>query len=234
MTYTIAATIVLLFVLPVTSLILVGVVGARRRARVRKFYSLCRAVGSASSLTGKVYYAVVFLHQRGIDSSRMQAAQKSFERAQQFLAEQAWHHRKNLAFKPLFHLPFKMKTGTGTLDDRQIKRLGIRFGRLFKPGPDLGHRSYFILVFTSLLPEDQGKAVVGNDPCQPPGHPEYCVCSTDASPALIAHEILHLFGARDLEKDSSSIMHQVDQPIEELSVDDMTSYSVGWRDQLDT
>jgi hypothetical protein len=228
------ATIVAIIIcsMAVTVLVPLGIISSRNRARTRKFYSLCRSIGSASRLTGQVYYAVVFLHRRGIDSTRMQAAQKSFERARQFLAEQAWHHRKNLTFKPLFQLPFKMKTGAGSLDDRLIKRLGKRFGRLFKPGRDLGHRSYFILVFTSLLPEDQGKAVVGDDPYRPPDHPEYCVCSTDASPALIAHEILHLFGARDLEQGDSSIMLRVDRPIEELSVDDKTAYSVGWRDQL--
>jgi hypothetical protein len=233
MTGTTVTAIVLLFVLPISILIAIGVVEARRRARIRNFFSLCRAIGSASKLTGEVYYTVVFLHRQGINSNQMQAAQKSFERAQQFLAEQARHHRKNLTFKPLFQLPFKMKTSTSTLDDRKIKRLGQRFGRLFKPGPGLGHRSYFVMVFTSLLPEDEGKAVVGDDPFRPPGHPEYCVCSINASPALIAHEILHVFGARDLEQDGSSIMHRVDRPIEDLVVDDKTSYSVGWRDRLD-
>jgi hypothetical protein len=225
--------IVLIFILPVVILIAVGVVGTRRRARTRKFYSLCRAIGSASELTGEVCYAVVFLHRHGIDSNRMQVARKSFEKAREFLVEHAWRYRKNLTFKPLFQLPFKMRTRTSALDDRKIKRLGQRFGRLFKPGPGLGHRSYFVLVFTSLLPEDQGKAVVGIDADQPPCHPEYCLCSTEASPALIAHEILHLFGARDLEQGDASVMHRVDQPIEELSVDDNTAYSVGWHDRLD-
>ena len=225
--------IVLLFLLPVTILIVVGVVGGRRRARTRKFYSLCRAVGSASRLAGEVCYAVVFLHRNGIDFNRMQAAQKSFERAQKFLVEQVRQHQKNLTFKPLFHLPLKMKASTSALDDRKIKQLGKRFGRLFKLGPGLGHRSYFVLVFTTLLPEDQGKAVVGNDADQPPLHPEYCVCSTDATPALIAHEILHLFGARDLEHGETSVMHRVDRPVEDLSVDEKTAYSIGWRDQID-
>jgi len=225
--------IALLFVLPIAILTSIGVMGARRRARVRKFYSQCRAIGSASKLTGEVYPIIVFLHRQGIDSRRMQGAQQSLKRAQQFLTEQAWHHRKNLTFKSLFHLPFKMKTSTGALDERKIKHLGKRFGSLFKPGPGLGHRSYFVMVFTSLLPEDEGKAVVGDDPFRPPGHPEYCICSINASPALIAHEILHLFGARDLEQDGSSIMHRVDLPIEESAVDEKTSYSIGWRDQLD-
>jgi hypothetical protein len=225
--------ILFLFILPVLILILVGVIGGRRRARTRKFYSLCRAIGSASELTGEVCSSVVFLHRHGIDPNRMQAAQKSFYQAQQFLVEHAWRYRKNLTFKPLFQRPFKMKTRTSALDDRTIKRLGQRFGRLFKPGPDLGHRSYFVLVFTSLLPEDRGKAVVGVDPYQPPRHPEYCLCSIEASPALIAHEILHIFGARDLEQGDSSVMHRIDRPVEELSVDDNTAYSVGWRDRLD-
>jgi hypothetical protein len=233
MTDSIGIGFVLLFILPVAILIVVGVVGGRRRARTRKFYSLCRAVGSASKLTGEVYHAVVFLHRQGTDSNRMQAAQKSFERAQQFLVEQARQHQKNLTFKPLFHLPLKMKTSTSTLNDQKAKQLGKRFGRLFKPGPGLGHRSYFVMVFTSLLSEDEGKAVVGDDADQPPSHPEYCACSIDASPALIAHEILHLFGARDLERGDTHIMHRVDQPVEELAVDEKTAYSVGWRDRLD-
>ncbi|MBW1810556.1 MAG: hypothetical protein JRJ19_11330 [Deltaproteobacteria bacterium] len=126
-----------------------------------------------------------------------------------------------------------MKTRTVVLDDHKIKQLGQRFGRLFRPGPDLGRRSYFVLVFTSLLAEDRGKAVVGIDSDQPPGHPEYCVCPTESSPALIAHEILHLFGARDLEHGDSLVMHRVDRPIEELSVDDKTAYAVGWQDSFD-
>jgi hypothetical protein len=62
--------IFLFFILPLTIPILLGIVGARHRARTRKFYSLCRAIGSASKLTGEVYYATVFLHRRGIDSPR--------------------------------------------------------------------------------------------------------------------------------------------------------------------
>ena len=219
--------------LAVVILIPLGIISARRRVRTRNFYSLCRAIGSASKLTGEVCHAVVFLHRQGIDSGRMQSAQKSFQRARQFLTEQAWHHQKNLTFKPLFHMPFKMKTGNGILDNRLIKRLSKRFGHLFKPGPDLGHRSYFILVFTELLPEDRGKAVVGIDPYRPPGHPEFCICSIESSPAVIAHEILHLFGARDLEGSDSSVMERVDRPVEELSIDDKTAYAVGWRDRLD-
>jgi hypothetical protein len=223
------------FVTPAaTILILLGIFGRIRRARTLKFFSLCRAIGSASQLTGDVYYAVVFLYRHGIDFHRMQNAQQSFEEACEFLVEHARRHRKNLAFKPLFRLPLKMKTRTSTLDNRKIKRLGKHFGRLFRPGPDLGHRSYFVLVFTKLLGEHRGKAVVGVDADRPPSHPEYCVCSTVSSPALIAHEILHLFGARDLEHGKTSVMHRVDLPIEELSVDEKTSYSVGWKDQLNT
>jgi hypothetical protein len=216
----------------------IGFAVRTRRARCTRFFDQCRGIGSASKLTGEVFYVLVFLHRDRLDSGEMERSMRAFVEAQEYLANQAKLHGKHLSFKPLFHRPFKMRVNPvdqELLDDRIIRRLGRRFGRLFQPGPDMKKRSYFILAFSSQLASKQGKAVVAKDPARPPSHPEYCLCSPGSSPELIAHEILHLFGARDLTDrgPDDSIMHTVGQPLADLSVDPDNAYAVGWRDNLD-
>lgn len=173
-----------------------------RRRYVWAFFNLRRNVGSATVLTGKVHYAVVFVRPTHRAKNRVRHAMAELEGALGYLSTEAQRYGKTITFENVLESPLYLvlrrpkAVGRNLLEDGFTKELGKKIGCL--PIAEMSEtKNFFLVAFTSggdyracAMPKsrlDDDRDGI-----------EYCVCPDGETATTIAHEILHLFGARDL------------------------------------
>lgn len=196
-------------------------------------------------------------------AAQLKAARLAFAEARDFLVGQAERYGKRLWLKPALKNPITFKLvrfwneGSEWITDQAAQAISRQLASRLKPRAEMEPLGYFYAVFTPVV-EQRGKAVVEGSCPLSAAQAEICLLPLDSSAAVIAHEVLHLFGARDLYTKSSpsgvenpaqarpeelktalsreqlemSVMYRVDRPLDELAVDPATAYAVGWRDDI--
>ena len=229
-----------------------------QQSYLEAFFGARRDVGTAGRLVGEIDYRVVFL----VGRNRCVADEtEKLERLAEglgYLTREAERYGRQLRFQsagePLV-VPFR-KLQARRADDlpspRQLRLLDEKLMRLpiwsARPG-----REFFLVVLSHVEHRSYARQARHN------GEREYCVCAENSEAQVVAHEILHLFGARDLyfegeetrlenvlvrrahvaaasagiaRETAGSIMRRGWGPLTEVVVDPATAFSVGWSDRV--
>jgi len=227
-------------------------IALERRRWVGGFVSRARAVGHADRLVGDVDVSVVYAHP---DGARVPKADDKVSAALAFLVAEAQRHGVELRFRRTPSEPIVLNTPK--LHDANIDAYAPAAIAWLERSlaPLLPEGNAFVVVITS---ERQCVPSAWHATRFRPRELEFCVCPVDASPKTIAHEILHLFGARDLYRPlgpggrtpddvarevaafiesvtgenilETSVMTNRQGP--NLRVDPATASSVGWTDRV--
>lgn len=219
----------------------------------------------ARKLIGDLHYQVVFVTPRRRERTKEKEALSALDGALAFLSKEGRRFGHEVRFHPptkrpltiVFRRPrqgdeHRIHAGYKRKLQRKILRLPYREQT---PQGD----GFFLIVFTTGG-DYRATAFPASRETSEDTAPEYCFCPDDSSSTTVAHEILHLFGARDLYEEGTpsnkfrdelrrraksevseeqaapriedSIMLSSSNSLESVTVDRATAFSVGWLDEL--
>jgi hypothetical protein len=215
-----------------------------RFARFRRwmslgFLGLGRDRGSARRLVGDVPF-VLF---EATPGGSVRPAPRALSEALTFLRKEALRYGHGLRFHPLTDRPLPLTYPGRRPRGRRLQSLvATRIRRMRW----LTGRAAFALILVDV----PGEAWAVPEWHRPLGCVEYCVCSRSSSAGILAHEILHLFGAMDLYvpkrgnfpewahrrfvDELGCVTDSIMRDARSLQIDPATAFAVGWADVLDS
>jgi len=202
------------------------------------FFLRKKNLGSCRELTGEIPLYVIFAAEKGHpwDAARMDQCKKAVEDAASYLKEQAAGYGRSLSLSPAYY----MAEGLDHIDAAEYSQ--VMEQALQQAGlPPQGENSFYLENEIPLLMilNREGRAFSISD--SHAAHNDYLVCYATTASSSYAHELLHLYGARDYyypdDYHGAAQAYFPDSLMlnstKTASIDSLTAYIIGWTDQLD-
>ena len=257
----------LTIVILITSIVIISIIYSNISFANNSFSSKQYPLGSAKTLTGNIYTLSCFVSDSNntwTDAEKMQIFNK-LHNANKWITNQALKYNKKISFtggnfglKEDIKLDY-IKYGTGTRNE-DINLITTVLRKIGYAG-SLSYYEWavnttncdntFVLIFVKGKGVNYALAYEDEKMNKERYFVEGCVLYSHFSNGIllnessIAHEILHLFGARDLyetfrqKSDSeemarrfhNSIMHKNLHNINDLIIDELTAFLIGWHNR---
>ncbi|MEM8930739.1 MAG: hypothetical protein AAGE94_06160 [Acidobacteriota bacterium] len=234
-----------------------------RVSLLRHFFSAWRRQGIANELVGRIGYVVVFAGPEGDHAVDRSQPRQRLRQGLDFLADEARRYGREVSFEEVEEARFLIVDPPAEPSEGSVAPEAKEM--LYQAGATLPcwaradeFDGFFAFVVTTWEDLRAFAVPFGRRRSMSRADRELCVCSSTDPASTFAHEVLHLFGARDLYLEGAETDRVRDEVREEIKyrltrhvgiddiedsimasfvagrvhVDAATAFSVGWLDEL--